>query len=179
VETSNRVVDLLAENVDIAIRAGQGDWPGLIAEHLMFIDLVPMASPQLLASVGGVTTPADLLKLPLLREDIAGLWEAWFAEQGVEVEHGVARGGMLETQLMIARAVVGGMGVGLLHPAFFPDEFAAGQLVQPFQAPLRSRRAYFLAYPKVRRHHPRVKAFRDWLMAEIAAQAPDAERLAT
>jgi LysR family glycine cleavage system transcriptional activator len=165
-DTSLRMVDLIAENVDIAIRAGSGEWPGLIAERLMPIGLTPMASPALLESAGGVRVPADLLRLPLFREDDDS-WERWFAQQGVDVAPGVARGSRLENQLLLGRGAASGMGVALLHPAFFTDELASGQLVQPFPAILRSQRAYFLAYPKARRHHPKVQAFRDWVMAEI------------
>ncbi len=168
-DTSLRVVDLVAENVDVAIRAGQGGWPGLVAERLMAIGLTPMASPALLAGIGGVAEPADLLKLPLFREDDDS-WERWFAGQGVEVAPGVARGSRMESQLLLGRAAIGGMGVALLHAAFFADELASGQLVQPFAASLVDQRAYYLAYPKVKARHPKIRAFRDWLLEEVAAQ---------
>jgi LysR family glycine cleavage system transcriptional activator len=172
-DTSVRVVDLLAEEVDVAIRVGHGDWPGLMAERLMPVALVPMASPALIASIGGVETPADLKRLPLFRED-DDAWEAWFALAGHPVPPGVARGARLDNQQMLGNAAVAGQGVALLNPSFFADDLASGRLVQPFPHRLYSRRSYFLAYPKIRRDQPKIRAFRDWILAEYAAETAEA-----
>ncbi|HEV2674402.1 MAG TPA: transcriptional regulator GcvA [Aliidongia sp.] len=168
-DTSIRLVDLLAEEVDVAIRVGHGDWPGVIAERLMPVALSPMASPALIASIGGVRVPADLLKLPLFRED-DDAWEAWFALAGHPVPTNVARGARLDNQQMLGNAAMAGQAVALLNPPFFADELASGRLVQPFPQRLFSRRSYFLAYPKVRKDQPKVRAFRDWILAEYAAE---------
>jgi LysR family glycine cleavage system transcriptional activator len=175
-DSSARLVDLIGEDVDLAIRSGHGEWPGLIAERLMPQTLTPMASPALLASIGGVAVPADLLKLPLFRED-DDAWEAWFAEVGHPVAPGVARGSRLDSQPMLARAAIESQGVALLNPPFFADELAAGRLVQPFQHRLLSRRSYFLAYASARRDQAKIRAFRDLLMAEISAEGEPAEPL--
>ena len=172
-DSSVRVVDLIAEEVDVAIRVGHGDWPGLIAERLMPVALTPMTSPALIASIGGLEKPADLLKLPLFRED-DDAWEAWFALAGHPVSPGVARGARLDNQQMLGNAVVAGQGVALLNPPFFADELASGRLVQPFPHRLYSRRSYFLAYPKVRRDQPKIRAFHDWILAEYAAETAEA-----
>jgi LysR family glycine cleavage system transcriptional activator len=172
-DSSERLVDLVAEEVDVGIRVGHGEWPGLVAERLMPVALAPMASPALLASVGGVETPIDLLKLPLFRED-DDAWEAWFAEAGYPVAPGIARGSRFDNQQMMGRAAIEGQGVALLNPPFFADDLASGRLVQPFARQLLSRRSYFLAYPKVRRDQPKIRAFRDWIMAEWAAEKAEA-----
>src|SRR5690606_8685829 len=41
-------------DVDAALRAGRGQWPGTIAEHLFDDELAPMASPGLVARMGGI-----------------------------------------------------------------------------------------------------------------------------
>lgn len=170
-DTSLRVIDLVAEQVDIAVRVGLGEWPGLVAERLMPVTVSPMASPALLASVGGVQSPLDLLKLPLFREDDES-WEAWFEAAGHKVPPGVARGTRLDNQQIMGRAAVEGHGVALLNPAFFADDLAAGRLVQPFGQLLCSPRHYFLVYPKARQHLAKIQAFRAWILDEVAAD-PD------
>jgi len=170
-DTSVRMVDLVGEEVDIAIRVGLGEWPGLVAERLMPIMVSPMASPGLLASMGGVDGPTDLLKLPLFREDDES-WEAWFAVAGHEVVPGVARGTRLDTQQIMGRAAIEGHGVALLNPQFFAEDLAAGRLVQPFAQMLVSPRQYFLVYPKARQHLAKIQAFRAWILDEVAAD-PD------
>lgn len=169
-DSSSRMVDLVAEEVDVGIRVGLGEWPGLVAEPLMPVTVAPMASPALLASIGGVETPLDLLKLPMFRED-DGSWEEWFAAAGYEVASGVARGRRLDNQQIMGRAAIEGHGVALLNPPFFADELAAGRLVQPFAQQLRSQRRYFIVYPRARQHLAKIRAFRAWVLDEIAAEA--------
>lgn len=168
-DTSVRVVDLVAEAVDIAIRVGLGDWPGLVAERLMPVTVSPMASPALLASIDGVESPLDLLKLPMFREDDES-WEAWFAAAGHVVPPGVARGARLDNQQIMGRAAVEGHGVALLNPQFFADDLASGRLVQPFAQLFLSPRHYYLVYPKARQHQPKIQAFRSWILDELAAE---------
>jgi LysR family glycine cleavage system transcriptional activator len=169
-DTSLRMVDLVAEEVDIGIRVGLGEWPGLVAEKLMPVMISPMASPALLDSIGGAGSPLDLLKLPMFREDDES-WEAWFALAGHAVPPGVARGARLDNQQIMGRAAVEGHGVALLNPPFFADDLASGRLVQPFPQMLFSPRNYFLVYPKSRQHLAKIQAFRTWILDEVAAEA--------
>jgi LysR family glycine cleavage system transcriptional activator len=57
-------------------------------------------------------------------------------------------------------------------PAFFPEELASGQLVQPFPI-LRQADDfhYWLVYPEVRRRAAKVRAFRDWILNEVVREA--------
>src|ERR687893_1237238 len=68
--TSNELVDLRSGEADVAIRAGQGDSPGLEAHKLMESDFAPMASPECVAKVerelGRKLEPTDLPNLPLI-----------------------------------------------------------------------------------------------------------------
>jgi len=49
------------------------------------------------------------------------------------------------------------------------DDLAAGRLVAPFDVWLPSGSAYYVAYPPTAADRPKIKAFRDWVMDEIAA----------
>ena len=59
-------VDFAREDVDLAVRHGDGNWPGLDVARLSFERLFPVCSPKLIEG-RAVDTPSDLLKLPLLR----------------------------------------------------------------------------------------------------------------
>ena len=50
------------------------------------------------------------------------------------------------------------------------QELAAGSLVELSDQVLTSTDAYYLVYPEARAQTPLVKAFRDWVVAECAAQ---------
>ena len=168
VDTSNRVVDFAREDIDIAIRSGGGKWPGMEAHMLFRADFTPVLSPALAASIGGVKEPADLLRLPILDPgDI--WWTQWFEAAGVH-SHDLANrpGSSMGAQAYEANAAIAGHGVAILTRALFKAELADGRLIQPFDLVGDDGHAYWLVYPEARRNVPKIRAFRDWLLAEIA-----------
>ena len=64
------------------------------------------------------------------------------------------------------QAAIDGRGVALGFVPLMADDFAAGRLVQPFGAAATDH-AYFIVYPPAALARPKVRAFRDWLMAEV------------
>ena len=61
-----------------------------------------------------------------------------------------------------------GQGVAMLNPIFFASELASGRLVQPFDLVCSDSRDYWLCYRTARRTAPKIQAFRDWILREIA-----------
>lgn len=166
-ETSDNIVDFGREDITVAIRAGDGDWPGLESHFLMDIEYTPMLSPEL-AKKHAPREPADLLKLPLL-DVVDPNWAVWFTQMGVPLPACPPRAGLtLSTDLHEARAALAGYGVALLTPRFFRFELATGGLVQPFPEVAKNGRAYWLVYPKGRRNRPAIRRFRAFLLDEIA-----------
>ena len=167
-DTSSRLTDFAREDVDLAIRSGGGKWPGLEAHKLLDADFTPMLSPKLAASIGGVREPADLLRLPILDPgDI--WWTQWFQAAGV-TGHDLAKrpGSSMGAQAYEANAAMAGHGVAILTRALFKNEIADGRLIQPFDLVGDDGHAYWLVYPTARRNVPKIRAFRDWILAEIA-----------
>ncbi|WP_333821542.1 LysR substrate-binding domain-containing protein [Pinisolibacter sp.] len=163
------IVDFSREPVDVAIRYGVGGELGLVAHELMRVDYAPMLSPRLLADEGPIREPRDLLRLRLI-DPSDPWWRRWFDAAGVPDAdldgRPLTRFG---SQTYEANSAIAGHGVAILTPAFYRAELAAGLLVQPF--PLAcddGRHAYRLLYPETRRHQPKIRMFRDWLLQEIA-----------
>jgi LysR family glycine cleavage system transcriptional activator len=168
-DTMARMVDFTRDEYDIGIRYGRGIWPGLEAHWLMEVDCTPVCSPALIDRVGGLKHPRDLLKLPLLW-DMGDTWQRWFAAAGETVPQSVADDGLrFDTQQVMGQAARAGQGVALLNPLFFAEEIATGQLVQPFPTMVREEGGYYIIYLESRRTVPKITAFRDWLLAERAA----------
>ncbi len=76
-------------------------------------------------------------------------------------------------QSLAGSAALAGHGVAMLTPAFFADELASGRLVQPFPLVRRPGSHYWLVYPEARRRSPKIRAFRDWLLAAIGRDTLD------
>src|SRR5215218_9504509 len=71
-------VDFAREEVDIAVRHGDGHWAGLEVVRLCSEQLFPVCSPRLASGRNRMTKPSDLLRFPLLRLDDWKTWSEWF-----------------------------------------------------------------------------------------------------
>jgi LysR family glycine cleavage system transcriptional activator len=167
---SRRKVDFAREEFDLGIRGGDGAWPGLKSHHLLSVEFTPLCSPEFLARYGPFKGPADLLRLPLLdAED--DWWSLWFEQAGVAEAHRRSSVLSLEVQSMIGTAAMAGQGIAMLMPAYFPSDIAAGRLVQPFDLVATDGQGYWLVYPEERRNTPKIRAFRNWILAEVQQPA--------
>ncbi|MDC9824775.1 transcriptional regulator GcvA [Devosia sp. ZB163] len=167
-EVMQRLVDFSREEVDIVVRAGKGNWPGLVAIKLIDVRFTPMLSPELAASIGGVHEPADILKLPLL-DSKDPWWITWLTANNLPTDV-LERQTLpsMNMQTLDAAAAMAGQGVTLLTPEYFRREVADGRLIQPFDQVIDEGNAYWLAYPESRRNVPKIRAFRDWIVKEAA-----------
>jgi LysR family transcriptional regulator, glycine cleavage system transcriptional activator len=165
-EMSTALVDFDNEDIDVGIRVGMGEYPGLVSHLLFRAEYAPMLSPALAASIGGVKTPADLLKLPFVSED--ELWNSqWLELVGLPCPE-VVRGLNVNfgSQYLDAAAAISGAGIAMLTPALYCEELKDGRLIQPFDIVGVDPVSYWLVYPHARRTLPKIRAFRDWLLAE-------------
>lgn len=159
------VVDFAhSPEVDAALRVGRGPWPGTVAEHLFDDDLVPMASPELVARMGGIEA-RPLRDWPLLGDD-DGQWQRWFALSGESPPSRYVA--MLDDTEAHHRAAIAGVGVALGRMTRARLLLQAGQLVLLSSQRLRTGNGHWLVYPERSRQHPGLVAFRDWLLAQAA-----------
>ncbi len=167
-DASPRTVDFTKEDFDLGIRGGKGVWPGLKSHPLFPVDMTPLASPELLARAGKIDRPEDLLKLPLLDWD-DDCWRLWFKAAGVDDPKFNAGAYIaVPTQQMLGSAAVAGQGIAMLTPAFFAAELKSGRLVRVSDIVFRDEQSYWLVYPEDRARQPKIRAFRDWLLAQVA-----------
>ncbi|TRW98411.1 LysR family transcriptional regulator [Paracoccus sp. M683] len=164
-DASDRLIDFNREDFDIAIRHGDGNWPGLATHRLFDYEVTPMLSPTLLPD-GPLTRPEQLHDLPWIDTQDPN-WALWMQQAGVagcicHERHTPDLG----TQIHEARAAIAGQGVAMLTPRFFRYELATGSLVQPFPLTATNGLAYWLAYPESRRSRPAIRAFRQFILAE-------------
>lgn len=171
-DASTRLVDPLREDVDLCIRYGPGDYPGLFVERLMAEEVVPVCSPALLEGPTGLRTPADLCGHVLLHYDAPsggdGLpdWSMWLAAAGVK-NCDISRGPRFTMASMAVQAAIAGQGVALAGSVLVADDIAAGRLVKPFELRFPGKFAYYLVCSSAAAEQPRIVAFRDWLKSEI------------
>jgi LysR family glycine cleavage system transcriptional activator len=167
-DASSRQVDLQREPFDLALRAGGGEWPGLETHFLIPSAQTVLCTPALLARIGGLAKPADLLRAP--RIGSPAFWTAWFEAADVSVDKDQAPPRLsADAQALEVASALADQGVALGSPIFFAHEIAQGRLVAPFDIVTKSGGGYWLAYPTERRRVRKIAAFRDWVLAQAAA----------
>jgi LysR family glycine cleavage system transcriptional activator len=155
----------LGSDIDVAIRYGRGDWPGLASVRIMSEELFPVCAPRLAA---GLKAPADLASATLLHDELREDWAMWFAAAGLT---GVdtARGPGFDDSGLLIQAAIEGLGVALGRSVLVKGDLDAGRLVRPFDVALAAEFAYYLVYPPDLENAPKIETFRTWLLATARA----------
>ncbi len=166
ITTSDEMVDFTRENVDMAIRYGHGDWPGVFVEPLMVEEMFPVCAPSLLQSGPPLNTPADLKHHMLLHDDMRVDWRMWLMAAG-EPDIDTTRGLSYQHSNLVVQAAEQGDGVALARSVLVSNSLATGRLVKPFDLALPVNYAYYVVCPLGSEKRPKIKEFRMWL-AEMA-----------
>ena len=124
-------VDFAREDVDLAVRHGDGNWPGLDVVRLCSEQLFAVCSPKLLAGRQRMRKPSDVLKFPLLHLDDRKDWSKWLEAAGV-VDAELSHGPVLNRASMVIDAAVDGQGVALARTTLAAWDLINGRLVRPF-----------------------------------------------
>lgn len=167
-ETDNRVIDLKREPIDLAIRHGLGDYPGLETTWLMAPELIVVASPALLGAYPPIETPADCLAFPLLHDIDRADWRFWLAAQGVPAPREL-KGPSFSDDHLLVRAAAAGQGLALVRDVYADDELRGGRLQQAIAVQWPTQLAYYAVGTSEALRKPAVRRFRDWLVAAAAA----------
>ena len=169
VSASLKIADFAAEGVDVAIRLSKENHPELYAERLFNDSVLPVCSPRLVEQ--GLRSPADLPRFPLIHYDIPmsmrapPLWADWFVVAGLQGD--ATRGLKVNVADHALDAAVAGAGVSLSFKLIASDDVHSGRLVTPFGPELPLASGYNFVCPKGHEKRPNVRAFRDWLFAEM------------
>jgi len=169
VDTSHRLVEFPRDGVDVAIRMGCGDWPGLDACCLVRETLVPVCAPRLAAQIKSADDLGGKVLLHVVdaRED----WAAWSKLADVELP-ALVRGPRFDTIQMALEAAAAGLGIAMGRLPLVEAELAAGQLVAVLGPPRLCATGYWLVTEGQSRTRPEVTTFRKWISRELC-DAPD------
>jgi LysR family transcriptional regulator, glycine cleavage system transcriptional activator len=159
-------VDFAREDVDMAVRHGDGNWPSLDAVQLSSEQLFAICSPKLLSG-RRLGKPADLLKFPLIHLDSRVDWTKWLRAAGMSDDN-VRHGPVLNRAAMVIDAAINGQGIALARTTLAAWDLINGRLVRPFSAALRLSKTYWIVCPKATSNVPKIATFRDWLLAEAS-----------
>ncbi len=164
---SPRITDVEQLVATVAVDWGTGDWQGLNAHRLLDVIYRPVLSPSLLAECGGLASPADLARYPIIHQWDREEWNAWLKLVG-QPDLRCARETVTRDSNLALQAAMDGQGVVMGTFPFVLGEVASGRLVCPFETELHPARGYYLLNRPGARSVPAVNAVCAWIEAEAA-----------
>ena len=168
ISTSGMLADFVRDGIDIAIRYGGGAYDGAVSELLSEVDVFPVCSPELLEGEHPLRESADLRYHTLIHDGFPIDWAMWLERAGVTGINPNS-GVRFDSATYATEAAVHGEGVLLGRSTLVSADLAAGRLVRPFGLELKASSNYYVVYLEGALRHRKVRAFRDWLINESAA----------
>jgi LysR family glycine cleavage system transcriptional activator len=160
------VMTLTPGGIDVAIRFGEGRWPGMEVAPLLLSDLVVVAAPSLIGT-REIGDPAMLVDMPWLQELGTNEVSAWMERQGITPEKQIKITHMPGN--MIMEAVRRGDGLTYTVRRFVEEEIQSGQLLE-LSSESDVGGFYIVTRPGVLR--PPVRAFVHWLRRQAETTTP-------
>lgn len=166
IDASVRIADLDHSDIDIAIRLGDGNWPGGQAELLLAQEVFPVCAPSIAARLKSIEDLAQTCAITDERAMIS--WDSWFEAAGVEPVT-FLKGARFTDPMLCLESAIAGHGVMLAWQLLTADALADGRLVAPFGVRAESGLGYWLVTSQTKGESRKVRDFKAWIREEIAA----------
>lgn len=173
ISASLQLVDLQYDDIDIALRFGEGEEEGCTAIKFFDEYLTPLCSPELLEGPKPLRVPADLKRFTLIHDDthkdLSNLqlpsWSAWLQAAGI---HDIDTESGLHFNLAdhALNAAVAGSGVVLGRETLAKGDIETKRLVAPFKQKIKAGFAFYAMFLERRADETNIKQFCDWLLEE-------------
>ncbi|MEM7224966.1 MAG: LysR substrate-binding domain-containing protein [Pseudomonadota bacterium] len=163
-DTNDEVIDLADSDVDVALRYGVPNWPGLHCERLLNEALVVVAAPALAAKRLPMS-PEAIARLPLLHDQFNPAWSDWAEAVGLGRDKIPPAAMTFRDSAVLIAAAIDGQGVALARRLLVADDLAAGRIVRLDDSSLAQERAlYFLCRPGDQ-ERAAIRSLRSWLFS--------------
>jgi LysR family glycine cleavage system transcriptional activator len=175
IQPSPHLVDLKRDGFDLAIRFGDGNWPGLKSLPLTPARWVAVASPEYVAKLpkGFSPTAPDAVKTLMQHNWIVTKYDreffSWLAELDVRAED--VKQTELATNGMVIAATLSGAGISRQLQSVVKRDLESGALIQLTRHD-DSARGYHIVWND-RNLSDRAKIFQRWLMKSAAEEQDD------
>jgi LysR family glycine cleavage system transcriptional activator len=163
--TTSSLVNFVDEGIELGVRFGQGDWDGLLSEHILTHRIYPVAHADYAKKLDVLGAPGQLAQLPLFYDlESPTEWARWFAKVGLPGTQLKLMKGFSDTLVMLSALRNGMEGVALIGDHLTRSEIRAGSLVRVFEDFIEPEGSYYLVYPKHLPLSAGATAFREWVL---------------
>lgn len=165
IDGTNEVTDFAHEDVDVEIRHGEGNWPGLHVDGIAREHFLPVCAPGYIE--GNVLAAADITGHKLIHSVKSQVqWEGWLDAAGVKRDQRWRRL-LFDRSHMAIDAAAAGMGIALESNLMMWRELRDGLLICPVENPPEtSLITQWIVCPHDHLRHSKVRSFIAWLKTE-------------
>ena len=162
-------MDFDRDDVDVAIRFGQGPDDGVYSLPLTDEWATPVMLPEM---VEQYPTPESLRDAPLITDMSIDFlnppvgWAEWFRVMGVDAPE--TTGPRFSQADHAVDAAMAGVGVCLGRRSVVIKDLAEGRLVAPYGVALKTGGRFRFLCPEGMEDRPHIRAFREWILSEIS-----------
>jgi LysR family glycine cleavage system transcriptional activator len=156
---------VLAEDVDVDLRIGYGDWPGLQVEKISQETIVPICSA---ATLSVINHPTDLLDRPLIHIlGHEGNWARFFSTNELSMDS-VQMRYSVDTSIAALALVSAGVGVATILTRFAKRAVDSGSKIAMVAASIDFPQSHYLINPVANGpQKPEVELFKTWLKSKF------------
>lgn len=166
----DRVVDLVEEGIDVAVRIGHVTVPDLVVSTVGTVRRCLCASPALLDAIDPINQPGDLQRAPFIR--VLGLmpsnrltFQSEGALQGVDLTNIRMTTNQADTAVM---SCIDGLGVGMFLSYQVQEAVSMGKLRVILEAFESEPLPVSLVYSPTKRISARTRAFISWVKLHLS-----------
>lgn len=169
---SDRVVDLVEEGFDLAIRMGPKVAPGLVARKIVDVPIAVCASPDYLQRHGAPQQPRDIASHNCLTYAYSTQETEWpFAQNGVEEKVRVTGNFRANNGNVLTNAAIDGLGLVRQPQYLLAEALEQGRLVRVLPTWEAGWHTVNAVYPSRRFLPAKVRALIDFMVEQFRADA--------
>ncbi len=174
----DKLVDLVQEGYDLAIRIGELESSNLVAKRLSPCKSVLCASPEYLAKHGEPQKPSDLANHNCLRYTYFRGGQEWRFYEGKQQYRVVPKGNFsVNNSEAIRRSLLDGLGIAQMPTFIVARDIASGKL-QPLMTQYSLPHHAIYAVLPERKHMPlKVRRFVDFVQQKLGSETPSWDKL--
>ena len=172
--SSDNDEECLAEDMDLTILRGEGNWPGYESRMLFGETVFPVCTKEYFDANPRVADISELPKLDLITVDSSHTewmtWPEWLSRNG-QPDTPLERTTSFNTYPLSIQAAADGLGVALGWRHLVDPLLESGQLIRPLgDTVVRTASGYFLMKRIGRKTFPELEVVREWLISESEAR---------
>ncbi|QMU57979.1 MAG: LysR family transcriptional regulator [Boseongicola sp.] len=168
-QASDREPDIDSENISLAVRRGDGSWPGCESALIAIEEIYPVASPRVMATAVNLKGLANLLhqRLIHLEEPIRDrpTWRQWFAH--FDIKNATVEGGLrLNDYALVLQACMAGEGFAFGWKHLTDPLVRDGVMAAKPEWTWKTGLGFYLVWSKTRPLSSAAKNVRDWILED-------------